>query len=385
MLRTGIDVLQTAKFKQLHNRRIGLLSNPSAVNTEMLSTYRLLYEADKINLVALFGAEHGAFGRVEAGETVGTMVDSRTGIPIHSLYGKTYRPSPEMLADIDVMVCDIQDIGVRYYTYLWTMTHIVEACGEADVPVIILDRPNPLGSTLAGCGLDPEFSSLVGRYNILIQHGMTIGEVLLLHNSEWNKTPADLTIIPCENYTHRMIWSDFKRPFIPTSPNIPNISTVQQYVGACLIEGTNLSEGRGTTLPFHIAGAPYIDSRDLANAMNQQNLADVRFRPHQFTPTMSKYSGEACEGVQVHITGNRFDSLSTWLKLIKTVKSLYPEQFAWHAPWSEGDHPPFDKLIGSAKPRQTLNKGASVDDILAHWTLDIDLFRAKREHYLQYE
>ena len=385
MLRTGIDVLQAQNFAPLHGKKVSLLTNPSAVNASMLSTYRILYEADEVNLVALFGAEHGAFGRVEAGEKVGAMVDARTGIPVHSLYGQSYRPTPEMLQNTDVMVCDIQDIGVRYYTYLWSMTYVIEVCGELGVPVIILDRPNPLGAIVAGRDLEDKFSSLVGRYNVPIQHGMTIGEVLQLHNSEWNATPAELRIIPCENYQHDMTWADFERPFVQTSPNIPHMSTVKHYAGSCLIEGTNLSEGRGTTLPLEIVGAPYLDGRDLADALNALKLPDVRFRPHQFTPTFSKWANEACDGVQVHIMGDEFDAITTWLHVIHTIKALYPNDFAWRDPWAEGDHPPIDKLIGSDKPRKQFDAGASVAEIMADWASDVEVFRTRRKPYLIYE
>ena len=385
MVLTGIDVLQAQHFASSHGKRVGLLTNPSAVNADMLSTYRMLYEADSVNLVALFGAEHGAFGRVEAGEKVGAMVDARTGIPVHSLYGTSYRPTPDMLQNIDVMVCDIQDIGVRYYTYLWSMTHVVEVCGDVGVPVIILDRPNPLGGIVRGRGLEQEFSSLVGRYNVPIQHGMTIGEVVQMHNTEWNTPPADLTVIPCENYRRGMTWDDFTRPFVQTSPNMPHMSTVKQYAGSCLIEGTNLSEGRGTTLPLEIAGAPYVDGRDLADALNTLNLPDVRFRPHQFTPTFSKWSNEACDGVQVHIMGDAFEPITTWLYVIHTIKTLYADDFAWRDPWAEGDHPPIDKLIGSDTPRKQFDAGASVTDVMADWQNDITLFLQRREPYLIYE
>ncbi|MGB7339066.1 MAG: DUF1343 domain-containing protein [Phototrophicaceae bacterium] len=385
MVLFGIDVLAKQHFAALQGKRVGLLTNPSAVNKDMLSTYQVLVDAENVNLVALYGAEHGAFGRVEAGEHVEGMVDARTGIPVHSLYGKTYRPSPEMLTDIDVMVCDIQDIGLRYYTYLWTMTYVVEACGAADIPVIILDRPNPLGANVAGRGLEGAISSLVGRYNVPIQHGMTVGEVLQMHNAIWNNTPADLTIIACEGYQHQMIWADFERPFIAPSPNMPHMLTVKQYAGACLIEGTNLSEGRGTTIPFQIAGAPYIDGRDLADALNQLDLADVRFRPHQFTPLMSKYAGEACEGVEVHMIGSNFDAISTWLHVIHTVKDLYPEQFAWVDSYVENDYRPFDKLIGSELPRIMFDKGASVANITQAWAASVAKFIQQRQPYMIYE
>lgn len=381
MLKVGIDVLTQRQFAPLENKRVGLFTNPSAVNTEMVSTYQLLVEADSVNLMALFAAEHGVFGRVADGEVITSTLDAATGIPIHSIYGKQYRPSAEMLADIDVLVCDIQDIGVRYYTYQWTMTHIIEACGEHGVPVMVLDRPNPLGDVVAGRGLDAGFESLVGRFDIPMQHGLTVGEMMQVFNGEWNPTPADLSIVACENHQRNKIWV---HPFVPPSPNMPHLSTVRHYPGACLIEGTNISEGRGTTLPFEIAGAPYINADDLAHELNHVNLPDVRFRPHHFMPTIRKFANEACEGVQVHITGERFDAITTWVTVIHVVRNMYPEHFDWVPPFVEGDHPMFDKLMGGDKPRLLINQGASVAEIMAGWAENAEAFRTLRQPYLIY-
>ncbi|MEM9949964.1 MAG: DUF1343 domain-containing protein [Chloroflexota bacterium] len=384
MLKVGIDVLQASNFEALIGKRVGLFTNPSAVNAEMVTSYQSMVDAEQVNLVALFGAEHGLFGAVQDGETIDNMVDSATGIPIRSLYGNQYRPSAEMLADIDVMVCDIQDIGVRYYTYQWTMTHVIEACGEHGIPVIVLDRPNPLGDVVAGRSLQEGISSLVGRFNVPNQHGMTIGEMMQLCNAKWNPNPAELTVISCEDYQRTMTWDAVGRPFIPPSPNMPHLSTVQHYVGSCLIEGTNLSEGRGTTLPFEIVGAPFIDGRLLASELNALNLPDVRFRPHAFMPSVRKFANEVCDGVQVHIMGEDYDPLLTWLHVIYMIKAMYPDEFGWLPPYQESDYPMFDKLIGSDKPRQLLDDGASVDEVIQGWNTDVQAFRAMREPYLIY-
>ncbi|MEO1290265.1 MAG: DUF1343 domain-containing protein, partial [Chloroflexota bacterium] len=324
MLKVGIDVLQASNFEALIGKWVGLFTNPSAVNAEMVTSYQSMVDAEQVNLVALFGAEHGLFGAVQDGETIDNMVDSATGIPIRSLYGKQYRPSAEMLNDIDVMVCDIQDIGVRYYTYQWTMTHVIEACGEHGIPVIVLDRPNPLGDVVAGRSLQEGISSLVGRFNVPNQHGMTIGEMMQLCNAKWNPNPADLTVIPCENYQRTVTWDVIGRPFVPPSPNMPHLSTVQHYVGSCLIEGTNISEGRGTTLPFEIVGAPFIDGQLLASELNALNLPDVRFRPHAFVPSVRKFANEVCDGVQVHIMGEDYDPLLSWIHRLYRINYMQP-------------------------------------------------------------
>lgn len=384
MVNVGIDVLQSNNFVPLQNKRVGLFTNPSAVNADLLSTYQIFVDAEQVNLTALFAAEHGAFAGIADGEHIDNMTDAATGIPIHSIYGKQFRPSADMLVDIDVMVCDIQDIGVRYYTYQWTMTHIIEACGEHGVPVIVLDRPNPLGNTVAGCGLYEGFSSLVGRFNVPMQHGMTIGEMMQLCNGEWHSTPADLTIIACQDYQRDMTWAHVNQPFVPPSPNMPHISTVKHYPGACLVEGTSLSEGRGTTLPFEIVGAPFIHANALADELNSLNLPDVRFRPHHFVPNVRKYANVACEGVQAHITGDAFDAILAWFTVIHTIKRMYPDDFDWIPPYQEGDHPPFDKLTGSDTTRNLLDSGATIADIMQSWHDDVQQFETLRQPYLIY-
>lgn len=385
MILSGIDVLQARAFAPLDGQRVGLLSNPSAVNRQMQTTYQLLADAPQVDLVALFGAEHGAFGQVAAGDAVADGKDIQTGLPVYSLYGATYRPTRAMLADIDCFVCDIQDIGVRYYTYLWTLTHVLEACGEQGISVLVLDRPNPLGDHIAGCGLEAGMQSLVGRYDIPIQHGMTLGELLQMYNALWNPSPCDLQIIACEGYQRQMTWVETARPFIPTSPNMPHMTTVQHYSGACLIEGTTLSEGRGTSTPFEVVGAPAIDGQALADALNAQALPDVYYRPHQFVPCASKHKDAVCGGVQVHMMGEQFDALRTWLTVLATVRQRYPQQAAWLPPYREGDARFFDKLIGNTKVRQALDAGVPVSDIMADWRSGQQQFRAQRQAYLLYD
>ncbi|MEL6306736.1 MAG: DUF1343 domain-containing protein [Chloroflexota bacterium] len=379
----GIQVLRQEKFHLLQGKRVGLFTNPSAVDERMQTTYDILSEAESVDLVALYGAEHGAFGTIQDGEHITSGIDERTGIPVYSLYGKRYHPTAEMLADIDVMVCDIQDIGVRYYTYQWTMTHVIDACGEFGIPVVVLDRANPLGDTVAGAPLDEGFSSLVGRFNVPIQHGMTIGEMMRMHNGLWNPTPAELHVIPCNDYGRATRWEDFERPFVPTSPNIPHMHTVKQYPGACLIEGTNLSEGRGTTLPFEIVGAPFIDGHHLAQALNALRLPDVRFRPHGFTPIARKFAGQTCEGVQVHITGAKFQPIKTWLCVIQTIIQHYND-FAWLPPYENSNLLPFDRLIGNDDVRGLLENDVPVQDIIDAWDADIEAFLDRRQRYLLY-
>ncbi len=370
----GVDVLQTQEFRPLKGARIGLMTNPSAVNQHLQSTYEVFTRSD-LELVAFFAPEHGFMGAVADGVKINAQVDRHTGLPIHSLYGDSLRPTAAMLDDVDVIVCDIQDIGVRYYTFIWTISHILEAAGAHGVRVMILDRPNPLGSGIAGRLLEADLASLVGRFPIPIQHGMTYGELLTMINATWNPTPAELSVILCDGWQRETGWP-VNAHWIPPSPNMPHLSTVRQYPGACLIEGTNLSEGRGTALPFEIVGAPFIDGAHLAAHLNEQGWAGVKFRPHSFRPCTSKWSGEDCGGVAVHITEG-WQPLELWLGIIREIRHLYPDDFAWLP-----HH--FDRLIGTIGIRQQIDTGASLDQLTVGWAAFCADFQQQREAFLRY-
>ena len=379
MVIPGSEVLAQQNFKLLHGKAVGLMTNPGAVTRTLRSTYDLFAASDEVHLSGLYGPEHGFSASVQDGQKVESSVDARTGVPIHSLYGATMRPTPEMLADIDVMVCDIQDTGVRYYTFLWTISHIIEVCGELNIPVILLDRPNPIGDTVSGFGLDSDISTLVGRYDIPIQHGMTLAEMTAYLNQNHNENPCDLTVIPCENYQRGMSWEATGLHFVPPSPNMPHLVTARHYAGSCLIEGTGLSEGRGTTLPFEIVGAPYIDGDALAQELNALDLSGVRFRPHAFQPNMSKYAGESCSGVQAHISDlSEFRPIETWLHVISTIRRNYPDQFEW-----KEKH--FDRLIGNVRVRQAIDAGERVAEMMAGCDDYCADFQQKRKPYLLYD
>lgn len=375
-MNTGIEVLKLQAFAPLKGRRVGLMTNTASVDADLRLTLDVLRE--NVNLVALYSPEHGLTSVAADGEKVTSSTDSRTGLHVYSLYGDTLRPTREMLRDIDVLVCDIQDIGARYYTYIWTISYILEAAGENGVEVMILDRPNPLGGDVVrGAPLQSGFESFVGRYNIPNQHGMTIGELAQMFNALWNPTPAQLTVIKCEVWWRTMTWNMTGLPFITPSPAMPHYSTAQHYPGACLIEGTTLSEGRGTALPFEIVGAPYIDPFALANQLNAEAVG-VRFRPHTFKPYASKYEGEVCHGVQAHVTnGQSFDPIASWLCVISTIRHLYPDHFAW-----KEAH--FDRLIGSDQLRRQIDEGVPVEEIMQSWRDFIIEFKTLRQPYLLY-
>ncbi len=361
----GIDRLYEAAFAPLTGRRVGLFTNLSAVSQDLTPTYTLFRHAsqrDAVRLVALFGPEHGFSAAAAEGAGVGAGTDPLTGLPVFSLYGPTLRPTPDMLTGLDIMVCDIQDIGVRYYRYLWTLTHILEACGEHGIPVMILDRPNPLGAGMDGGPLDPALASLVGRWSIPVQHGLTLGELARMLNAVWNPTPAEVEVLPCSGWRRALRWPDLNRVFVPPSPNMPHFSTAAHYPGACLLEGTILSEGRGTPLPFEVVGAPFVDALALADALNALELPGVRFRPHHFSPASGKFAGLTCGGVQAHITGPTYRSLVGWLAVLYTIRRLYPADFAWLPPFEGVYH--FDRLIGSSQPRAVFAAGLTLPETL---------------------
>ena len=374
---TGLEALRANNFELIAGRRIGLLTNPSAVAHDLRSTYDIMRSAPEFELAALFSPEHGFAAATADGADVASSTDPRSGVPIYSLYGTSFMPTRAMLSGLDTIVCDLQDIGVRYYTYAWTMTHLIEAAGAASVEVMILDRPNPLGDMIDGALVEPGYESLVGRFPVPVQHGMTMGELARMYNALWNPNSTPLLVANCHNYSRGMRWEDTGLPFVPTSPAMAHLSSVRQYPGACLLEGTTLSEGRGTALPFEICGAPYIDEEKLAAHLNAQGWAGVRFRPHVFQPSARKYAGEVCHGVQAHAIGPEFRPLLVWLGVIREIRQLYPDAFGWLA-----EH--FDRLAGSATIRRQIDTGAPLAEIVAHWDETAALFHIQREPFLLY-
>ncbi|MCY9141983.1 DUF1343 domain-containing protein, partial [Peribacillus frigoritolerans] len=298
----GIEVLLKEEENVLSGKKVGLITNPTGIDSKLTSIVDLLHDDPDINLTALFGPEHGVRGDAQAGASVEYYIDEKTGLPVYSLYGKTKKPTPEMLKDVEVLVFDIQDVGTRYYTYIYTMAYAMEAAKENDIPFIVLDRPNPQGGeSVDGPVLEPEFSSFVGLYPIPLKHGMTVGELATLFNKEF-KIGADLKVIKMKGWKRDMDYDDTGLPFVLPSPNMPTVSTTYVYPATGLIEGTNVSEGRGTTKPFELIGAPYINSDELAGKLNALRLPGVKFRAASFTPTFSKHAGKLSHGVEIYIT-----------------------------------------------------------------------------------
>jgi uncharacterized protein YbbC (DUF1343 family) len=376
---TGIEVLLHDRLDLIRGKHVGLITNPTGVDRELVSDVDLLAHTPGVYMVALFGPEHGIRGAHQAGASVGSNRDPVTGVPVYSLYGKTHQPTPAMLKGVDVLVFDIQAAGARFYTYLYTMADVMKAAAAAHIPIIVLDRPNPIGGiAVQGPVLDPKFASFVGEYPIPLRYGMTIGELAQLFNGEFH-IGADLTVVKMRGWKRSMYYDDTGLPFVMPSPNMPTLSTALVYPGMGLVEGTNVSEGRGTTRPFELTGAPWIDAEKLADALNAKHLPGARFRPVHFTPTFSKYEGKLCNGVQVHVMDrDTFNPVVVGLTVIATIHDLYPQRFAF-------DASDFDRLAGNDWVRQDIEKGVPVSEMRRRWQPGLLKFEKIRKKYLLYK
>ncbi|MBT2664039.1 DUF1343 domain-containing protein [Bacillus sp. ISL-4] len=376
----GIEVLLKEEKDVLSGKKVGLITNPTGIDSNLTSIVDLLNDDPDINLTALFGPEHGVRGDAQAGASVEYYIDEKTGLPVYSLYGKTKKPTPEMLKDVEVLVFDIQDVGTRYYTYIYTMAYAMEAAKENDIPFIVLDRPNPQGGeSVDGPVLEPEFSSFVGLYPIPLKHGMTVGELATLFNKEF-KIGADLKVIKMKGWKRYMDYDETGLPFVLPSPNMPAVSTTFVYPATGLIEGTNVSEGRGTTKPFELIGAPYINSDELAGKLNALRLPGVKFRAASFTPTFSKHAGKLSHGVEIYITDREeFKAVPTGLHIIKTIQDLYPGDFEFLAANN------FNLLIGNGWVMSRIEEGSSVNEIMKEYQAKQDAFKKVRKNYLLYK
>ncbi|MDR0270719.1 DUF1343 domain-containing protein [Paenibacillus sp.] len=346
MILNGIDTVMEAAhlFK---GKKLGLITSPTGLNKDFVSTIQILHE--NFHLAALFSPEHGVRGDQAAGAMVETYTDPITKVPVYSLYRKnSKRLSQEMLDEVDVVVYDIQDVGTRYYTFIYTMLYAIEDCAKAGKEFVILDRINPLdGVTVEGNILKPGYESFVGNYPLAVRYGLTAGEVAMMANEQqgWN---AKLHVIRCQSWDRQMLFSETGCHWIMPSLGIPRFETALIYPGTCLFEGTNMSEGRGTTAPFELIGAPFIDAEKLAAEMNSLKLPGVVFRPVYFKPSFSKFEGEQCGGVQIHIVDYRaVQPLETGVQLLFTVKRNY-EEFSFLPPL-KGNSRPFIDLLGGDK------------------------------------
>ena len=380
-VRTGLD--RVSDFQQLFaDKRIGIIANQSAIDSQGRPVAQVIRALPGATLVSLFAPEHGWWGAQGAGRKVSEQMHPLFQIPVHSLYGSATKPTPAMLDAVDVLVFDIQDIGTRFYTYIWTMALAMEAAAEQGKTFVVLDRPNPIGGTnVAGNLLEPDYASFVGLYPIPVVHGMTVGELARMFNGQgWlaGAVEADLVVVPMEGWTRNM-WFDqtglvFRRP----SPNMPDLETAALYPGMALLEGTNLSEGRGTTMPFKQFGAPWIDANSLTEGLNRLRLPGVRFEPTQFTPTHSKHKGLRCFGARIRITDRtQLTSYQSAIRILEEVARQYPQLLMWRP-----EH--FNKLCGTRDVRQVILGHGSLDALVARWDSERRRFLLVRERYLLY-
>lgn len=382
-VRTGLDLIVEQEMALLRGKQVGLVTNHSAVNRNLVHAVEVLRSAD-VTIKALFGPEHGIRGDMPEGRAVPSSTDVRTGIPVFSLYGSARKPTREMLAGINLMLLDIQDVGCRCYTYIYTMAYVMQACAEMGLEFVVLDRPNPVnGVTVEGNVLNPKFASFAGLYPLAMRHGMTIGELAAFLNGQFG-IGAEVRIVMCQGWKRAMWFDETGLPWVMPSPNMPTPETAILYPGLCLLEGTNVSEGRGTTKPFELIGAPWIDANELADDLNSLNLPGVRFRPAYFIPWTSKYKGEKCAGVQVHVTDrDALKPTEVGLHIIKTLYDKYTKEFQF-LKVANSDKYYFDMLMGTDATRHAIEVRVPADEIIDSWYEEIAGFVRDRKPYLQY-
>ncbi len=400
-VKTGLEVFLDKELNLVEGMKVGLITNYTAVNHELIHLKDLLVLRKEVELVAIFAPEHGFWGSAQAGEYVMEDFDVETGLPIRSLYrpagkveGPEYvvdsilsaearTPMTESLKEVEALIFDIQDVGTRVYTYIWTMTLSMEASSKLDILFIVLDRPNPInGDDVEGYVLEDGFRSFVGMLPIAMRHGMTIGELALLFNEGYGIN-ADLRVVKMEGWEREMWFDETGLPWVMPSPNMPTLNTAIVYPGMVLLEGTNISEGRGTTRPFEIAGAPWINERKLVNSMRKIELPGVLFRETRFVPTFSKYAGIECRGIQLHVKDRRsFKPFLTTLCFLSEVIRQNPGKIKWLERPRGGYY--FDHLIGNDEVRKGLQEGADPFYLYAEAEISSKEFKVKRVDYLLY-
>jgi uncharacterized protein YbbC (DUF1343 family) len=367
--------------------RAGLVCNPSTVTPDLVHGSVALAGSRGVRLVALFGPEHGIAADAQDLVEVGHSRDRATSLPVYSLYGETRVPTAEMLRRVDALLFDVQDVGSRYYTFAYTLLLVMQACAREGKRVVVLDRPNPLGGEIVdGNVLDPAYRSFVGLHPLAVRHGLTVGELALMFRQELG-LHVDLTVVEMKGWRRSMAYEDTGLPWVLPSPNMPTVDTTFVYPGGCLVEGTNLSEGRGTTRPFELVGAPWLDGDALARALERERIPGVHFRVSAFTPTFQKHAGSTCHGVQVHVTDRRrFPAFLAYLLLIHHARRQDPERFAWRDPPYEYEQVkrPFDILCGTDRIRLAIESGVSPKRLAAGWARQAAAFRRRRASYLLY-
>lgn len=387
-LKLGLERGLAEPLKYFKSLRVGLICNQASVNHSFQHAADLFFENEKIKLTTLFGPQHGIRGEVQDNMVeTSHSIDAKSGLPIYSLYSETREPTAKMLENIDILVIDLQDIGGRVYTYIYTMAYAMKACAKFGKKFIVCDRPNPInGIDFEGSLLEKGHESFVGQYPIPMRHGMTVGELAKFFNAEFD-IKCDLEIIEMEGWKRDLYLDRTDTPWVIPSPNMPTVDTAVVFPGTVYFEGTEVSEGRGTTRPFEFIGANYINADDFAEELASYKLDGVIFRPTSFIPTFQKFSGQKCGGVFVHVTDRDiFKPVITGIALIKTVFDMYPDEFEWKkSPYEyEFDKNPFDVIAGTWKLRESLEKNVSLKDIQNSWSVDESKFKVVRNKYLLY-
>jgi uncharacterized protein YbbC (DUF1343 family) len=387
-VQSGLEVLVRHRAGLLRGCRFALVAHQASVDGDLDHALSLLRAAPRARLVSVMAPEHGLWGAPQDHAFIEAAVDPVTALPVHSLYGRRRIPTPDMLRGIDALVVDLQDVGARYYTFNWTMALAMKTCAAAGIRLIVLDRPNPLGGELTeGNIADPDFASFVGLYPLPVRHGMTMGELAGYFNAV-HALGCDLTVVPMRGWRRRMLWEHTSLPWVAPSPNMPTPDTARVYPGGCLLEGTNLSEGRGTTRPFEWVGAPFLDAHAYAEALTSLRLPGVRFRPVRFQPTFHKWARRLCGGVQLHVTDvGRFRPYLTGLGLIAAARAVAPRHFAWRRPPYEFERRrwPIDILCGTDTIRIALERGRSPAALAAQWRRPLAAWRRARTRFLLYD
>jgi uncharacterized protein YbbC (DUF1343 family) len=386
-VRFGLDSLLHDRLALLGGRRLGLLAHQASVDGRLQHAVTLLGDLRQARLVRLFAPEHGLWGAAQDHAPIALARDPVSRLPVASLYGARRAPTPAMLRGLDLIVVDLQDVGARYYTFVWTMALAMRACARAGVSVMVLDRPNPLGGlAVEGNFPDPRFASFVGLYPLPTRHGMTIGELAGYLNAA-HGLGCDLTVVRMRGWRRSMLWEDTGLPWVAPSPNMPTPDTARVYPGGCLVEGSNLSEGRGTTRPFEWVGAPFLDAHRYATALQALDLPGVQFRPLRFVPTFHKWAGRLCDGVHLHVTDRqRFKPFLTGLALLDVARRQARRRFAWRRPPYEFERRrlPIDILCGTDAIRRALERGTPLGTLEQGWRQELDRWRRRRQPRLLY-
>jgi uncharacterized protein YbbC (DUF1343 family) len=386
---TGLDQLDSLWPRDLKNSRAGLVVHPASMDRNLRHAIASCTGSKKFKVTTLFGPQHGILGQTQDNmiEWEGFR-DPATGLPVYSLYGKTRKPLPAMLENIDVLIIDLQDVGSRYYTFIWTLDLCMQACHEAGKAVVVLDRPNPLnGLAVEGPVLDPEYASFVGLKQLPVRHGMTIGEIALYLCAEFYHG-LDCRVVTMKGWKRKMWYEGTGLPWVLPSPNMPTVETALVYPGMCLLEATNLSEGRGTTRPFEIFGAPFIRPATLVSALDEFKLPGVVFRPLSFLPTFQKHANLLCGGAQIHVTDReKFKPFKTGVAILKAIHNKWPREFSWKQPPYEYEEVkmPIDILAGTDRLRRDIESWKDLDAMEKWWKGEARSFEKIRKRYLIYK